>query len=68
MSYHIYPAGSEGRQGAAHRARSHPRHPKELGIPAEPQDGGPELALSPTGHSPGPRLMRDSRFAALLCG
>src|SRR5262249_19709880 len=39
----LYPAGSEGRQGAAHRARSHPRHPKELGLPAEPQDGGPEL-------------------------
>src|SRR5215472_16025528 len=39
----LYPAGSEGRQAAAHRARSHPRHPKELGLPAEPQDGGPEL-------------------------
>src|SRR5262249_6491598 len=38
-----YPAGSEGRQGAPHRARSHPRHPKELGLPAESQDGGPEL-------------------------
>jgi hypothetical protein len=33
------------------------------------QDGGPELALSPTGHSPGPRLMRrDSRPARQLSG
>ncbi len=39
----IYPARSEGRQGAPHRARSHPRHSEELGLPAEPQDGGPEL-------------------------
>src|SRR5262249_29234493 len=60
----LYPAGSEGRQCAAHRARSHPRHPEELGIPAQPQDGGPELVLSPTGHSRGPRLMRrDARSA-----
>ncbi len=26
---------------APHRARSHPRHPEELGLPAESQDGGP---------------------------
>jgi hypothetical protein len=32
-------------------------------------DGGPELALSPTGHSPGSRLMRsDSRPARQLSG
>ena len=27
----------------AHRARSHPRHPEEPGLPAQLQDGGPEL-------------------------
>src|SRR5262249_17302857 len=65
----LYPAGSERRQGAAHRARSYPRHPKELGLPAESEVRGAELALSPTGHSPGPRLMRrDSRPARKLSG
>src|SRR5262245_65693825 len=39
----LHPAGSEGRQGAPHRARSHPRHPEELGLSAKTQDGGPEL-------------------------
>ena len=39
----LHPAGSEGRQGAPHRARSHPRHPEELGLPAEPE-GGAELS------------------------
>src|SRR5262249_20079157 len=39
----LYPAGSEGRQGAPYRARSHPRHPEELGLPSEPQAGGSEL-------------------------
>src|SRR5262249_35487924 len=40
----LYPAGSEGRQGAPHRARSYPRHPEELGLSAESKVRGAELA------------------------
>ena len=61
------PPDSEGRQGAPHRARSHSRHPEELGLPAGPQDGGPELGRAiahGTRGGPGPGLMRrDSRPA-----
>ena len=37
----LHPAGSEERQGAQYRARSHPRHPEELGLPAEPEVAAP---------------------------
>src|SRR5262249_60662826 len=40
----LHPAGSEGRQSAAHGARSHPRHRQEFGLSAEPENWGAELA------------------------
>src|SRR6516165_11462778 len=62
----LYPAGSEGRHGASHCARSHPRHPKELGLPAESQDGGPELgSLSPTEQG-GPSARSALRLLAVI--
>ena len=39
----LHPAGPERRQGAAYRARPHPRHPEELGLSAEPEGRGAEL-------------------------
>ena len=39
----LHSAGSKERQGAAIRARPHPRHPDQRGLPAEPQVGRPEL-------------------------
>ena len=37
----LHPAGSEGRQGAAHRARSHPRHQKNSAYPPNPKTAVP---------------------------
>ncbi len=41
----LHPAGSEERQGAQYRARSHPRHSEELGLPGKLKlaGAGPEL-------------------------
>ena len=55
----LRPAGSEERQGAQHRARPGARHPEELGLSAEPEDGRAELIAQPdrriaTGRPHGP--------------
>jgi len=68
----LHPAGSEGRQGAPHRARPHSRHPEKLGLPAEPQDGAPELGSRyrprNTGR-PAPRLiMKETRLKPATIG
>ena len=63
----LHPAGSEGRQGAPHRARSHPRRPEELGLSAQSEDGRAELGPGdrPTLHTGRPRG-RPVAFAAPL--